>query len=311
MTPGQFALRFFYTPVGRLKQCIREGGPWAQRKTERGRQEMEATGERFGALPTFDNAPVVTLHLMTGRRFWYQTVFCLHSFAEAARVNIAPEIYDDGSIDAGCRERLLRLGPRVKIHSASELRVRLDAHLPADRFPALRERWENYPNIRKLIDVHLASSGWKLVIDSDLLFFREPTVLVDWLLHPTQPLHAVDCTESYGYSRGLMQELAGAPIGPLINVGLCGLRSDELNWEKLEHWCAQLIGRERTNYYLEQALVAMLVSGRTCTIAPAKDYVTMPSRDEATRPTAVMHHYVDTSKRWYFQTAWRRVLPGS
>jgi hypothetical protein len=91
-----------------------------------------------------------------------------------------------------------------------------------------------------------------------------------------------------------------------LNVGLCGLHSDELDWEKIEWLCRTLIEKERTHYYLEQALVAILLAGRDCTIAPQSHYVTLPVPPEAQSCQAVMHHYVADSKRWYFQTNWRR-----
>jgi hypothetical protein len=106
-----------------------------------------------------------------------------------------------------------------------------------------------------------------------------------------------------------MERLAAAPIPPLVNVGLCGLRSESLDWDELESWCRELIAKEKTSYYLEQALVAMLAArAQPCAIAPAADYVTKPERAEALQPTAVMHHYVAESKRWYFQHGWRDVL---
>jgi hypothetical protein len=248
------------------------------------------------------------LHLMTGQRFWYQTAFCIHSFARHAGFAVNVEIYDDGTLTATHRAGLKRLGLPVIIHDFSELTAKLERYLPKDRYPILRERWENYPNIRKLIDVHLASHGWKLVIDSDLLFFRRPDFLIDWMTSPHPLLHAVDCTESYGYSRPLMEQLAGAPLPPLVNVGLCGLRSDSLDWDELESWCRELIQREKTNYYLEQALVAMLAGRGPCRVAPSQDYITRPNPTEIQSPSAVMHHYVDTAKRGYFRTAWRLCL---
>ena len=105
-----------------------------------------------------------------------------------------------------------------------------------------------------------------------------------------------------------MESLAGARIPPLVNVGLCGLRSEDLDWEMIESWCRELIAKERRSYYLEQALVAMLAARwGAAVVAPAQDYVTMPSRAEASHPTAVMHHYVADSKRGYFRDAWRGV----
>jgi len=129
--------------------------------------------------------------------------------------------------------------------------------------------------------------------------------LIEWLDSPTQPLHAVDCATSYGYTRPLLDSLAGAPVAELVNVGLTGLDGSELDWEKLEYWVRTLIQRERTTYYLEQALVAMLIAGRVCNIAPATDYVTLPRPPEARECRAVMHHYVANSKRWYFQHCWQ------
>ncbi len=268
---------------------------------------MEAAAWQL-PVPAVPSGRPVELHLLTGRRFWYQTAFCLWSFARQSDRPLAPILYDDGTLTAEHRQPLARLFPNARFVAQAEITARLDASLPADRFPVLRERWLHYPNIRKLTDVHAGCRGWKLVLDSDLLFFRRPALLLEWADQPSRPLHAVDCQTSYGYSRPLLQALAGAPVADLINVGLTGLDGGTLDWEKIEHWCATLIARERTNYFLEQALVAMLLAGRACAIAPAGDYVTMPVAPEARDCRAVMHHYVAGSKRWYFQHCWKIAL---
>lgn len=306
---GALALAVWHRPLGRLRDSWRNGGPLVERETERQRLEMVAAARTLPPLPSRPGAQPVTLHLLTGRRFWFQTTFCLHSFARHSGAEVGAEIYDDGTFDDELRAQLGRLGRGINFHSTASIRTRLDDLLPESRFPVLRERWRNYPNLRKLTDPHLGSTGWKLVIDSDLLFFRRPAFLLDWCAAPDRPLHAVDCEESYGYSRALMEKLAGAPIPHRVNVGLCGLRSETLNWPELEAWCAELIGREKTSYYLEQALVAMLVARtQPCAVAPVADYLTKPDRSEGQSPRAVMHHYVAESKRWYFRHGWRLAL---
>ncbi|MBS0662243.1 MAG: glycosyl transferase [Verrucomicrobia bacterium] len=305
---GRLALVLWHNPWSRLRDSWRNGGPWVERENERQRREMEAAAAMLPPLPARDGAAEVTLHVLTGRRFWYQTAFCLHSFARQAEFRVAAEIYDDGSCDQEVRSLLSRLGPRLRFHSYAEQVARLDQLLPASRFHTLRDRWQNYPHIRKLIAPHLGSTGWKLVIDSDLLFFRRPDFLLEWLRQPERILHAVDCEENYGYSRPVLEHLAGAPLPPLVNVGLCGLRSESLDWAELEAWCTELIRRERTSYYLEQALVAMLAArAQPCAVAPAADYLTRPGKEEGIHPRAVMHHYVAESRRWYFRHGWRRV----
>ena len=307
---GKLLLYLYHYPVGLVRDSWRAGGPLAQRQTARNRREMERAAGDLPALPVDGAGPPVVLHLLSGRKFWYQTAFCLHSFARAAQTSVQAEIYDDGTLDAEITGRLLRLGPRLRIHRQADILARLEEHLPAARFPVLRERWRNYPNLRKLTDPHVGSRGWKLVIDSDLLFFRRPDQLLRWFEAPDRPLHAVDCAESYGYSRSLLERLAGAPLPSRVNVGLCGLRGEDLDWEELESWCAELIAAEKTNYYLEQALVAMLMARvPERTVAAADDYLTLPSRSEVEHPRAVMHHYVAESKRWYFAAGWRQIPP--
>jgi len=311
---GALWLRLYHQPLGRARSILRQGGPWAMHETEHQRAQMEATAAVLPPLPVPPGDSPLCLHLLTGQRFWYQTAFCLHSFARATGQPVRAELYDDGSLSREAIDLLLRLGPAVHIVRQTDILPRLEQHLPTTRFPVLRRLWCNYPHIRKLTDVHIGRNGWKLVIDSDLLFFRRPAILLDWLRSPSRPLHAVDCTESYGYSRSLMERLAGAPVPPLVNVGLCGLRSDSLDWAELEAWCAELVAREGTSYYLEQALVAMLVAKYPdCTVAPAIDYITLPTRAEVRSPSAVMHHYVADSKRWYFRDGWRHVVsaPGN
>ena len=307
MTPGKFLLRFYHTPVNRIRDSLRNGGPWQERRTECGRAAMEAAAARL-PVPSVASGAALELHLLTGRRFWYQSAFCLWTLARQTGRPLAPVIYDDGSLAEQYRVSLSRLFPAVRFVAQGETIKRLDALLPVARFPFLRERWLNYPNLRKLIDPHLGGTGWKLVLDSDLLFFRRPDFLLHWLDTPDRPLHAVDCETSYGYSRPLMNELAGAPVAELVNVGLTGLNSSELDWEQLEHWCSPLITQEKTSYYLEQAHIAMLMAGRPCAIAPVADYVTLPKPPEAHACKAVMHHYVAHSKRWYFQQNWRLAL---
>ncbi len=311
LRPGALWLRLIHRPARRMGQCWRNGGPWEERRTEEGRTRMRTAARALPGLPLYPDAPSRSVHLLTGRRFWEQTTFCLHSLARNSPVNLHAEIYDDGTLGPEEKSILGQLGAGIRIHPISEIRDQLERHLPAARFPWLRERWQNYPNIRKLIDPHLGSTGWKLVLDSDLLFFRRPDALLTWLDAPDRPLHAVDIEESYGYPRPLMESLARAPIAPLVNVGLCGLRSEELDWERIEHWCVQLHENQRPSYYLEQALVAMLVAGCPCAVLPAADYVTCPAGSEAREPRAVMHHYVAHSKRWYFQQHWQRFVPAS
>jgi hypothetical protein len=251
----------------------------------------------------------IEVHVLTGINFWYQTAFCLWSLAKASGREVVPHIYDDGSVRTQHAAYFEDLFPNAKVVKQEEIVARLDKYLPASKFPRLRERWLHYPNIRKLTDPHAGQTGWKLVIDSDLLFFHPPEMLCRWADAPDRPLHAVDSETAYGYPLEEMGALAGHRVVERLNVGLCGLKSDAIEWERLETWCDRLISKYGTHYYLEQALVAMLTAGTDCAVLPPEDYVTLPREPEASECKAVMHHYVSSSKPWYFRVNWRRV-PG-
>ena len=304
---GKLLYRAWHRPIGKLLDVISAGGPGEMQRTEQGRREMERAAYELAPIENLSGAPL-ELHLLTGRCFWFQTAFCLWTLSRQSARPLAPVIYDDGTLGGEQQAALLRLFPGSRLVTQSETTARLNAFLPAKRFPVIRERWLNYPNLRKLTDPHLGSSGWKLVMDSDLLFFSKPDLLLNWLQAPDAPLHAVDIANAYGYSDELLASLIPAPLPQRLNVGLCGLCSDRLDWEKIERFCRTLIAAERTNYYLEQALVALLLAGQKCTVAPANDYVTLPQPPEAQACKAVMHHYVANSKRWYFQHNWRRTM---
>ena len=304
---GRALYRTYYAPRSYLGRMMKPGGFRSALANSEGQRAMEAAATRLPTLAFSNGKTSCELHLLTGEKFWYQTAFCLYSFSRYAEKNLAPTFYSDGSLRPQDCAELKRLFPAARFVQREDAQAKLERLLPRKHFPALRERWDNYINLRKLIDPHLGSSGRKLVMDTDLLFIRKPDFILNWIDSPTAPLHSVDSENSYGYSAPLLHELANRPISPRINVGLCGLRSEEIDWEKLEFWTRTLIEREGTHYYLEQALVALLLAGRDCAIAPASDYVTLPRPPEATACRAVMHHYVADSKRWFFQQNWRKL----
>jgi hypothetical protein len=149
------------------------------------------------------------------------------------------------------------------------------------------------------------------VLDSDMLFHGRPNFIINWLDAPAQPCHMLDVADAYGYSPGLLRELAGTDLPKRLNVGICGLHSDSIDWEKLEYWCGALIAREGAHYAMEQAIVAMLTADKPRIVAPANSYIVSPSKSEAEHPSAVLHHYTAEAKAWYFRFAWRHVAAGS
>jgi hypothetical protein len=302
------ARRYYHDPLSRLGLSFREGGPFEQRRTERGRAQMIAAASALEPLENPPDGRPLEVTFLSGARHWYQTLFCIYSLASHAEARVEPIICDDGTLTHRTIEAILRVVPWARFELHDDVEARLDAVLPASRFPRLRARRIEYPHLRKLCDIHAGRQGWRLVLDSDMLFFGRPTLLIEWLERPDQPCHLIDPIRAYGYSPELLFELSGKDEPDRVNVGVCGLLSESIDWDRLEYWCGATLDREGPNYLQEQALTALLLSGQACLRLPEADYRVMPSVSEGNNPAAVLHHYVAHSKRSYFQYGWHRIL---
>ncbi len=305
---GVIAYNLYHKPQAFIKR-ITNKGPINFAVDLQAQKQMEQESYRLNQIELNKlNTETLEIHFLTGKKFWYQTCFCAYSMSQHSDNLLRPVIYDDGSLEKKYQDEILRIFPNAKIILKTEIEENIDTYLPQNKFPYLRERRSNYPNIRKLTDIHVGSQGWKLVLDSDMLFFQPPSVLLNWLKYPRQPCYMVDIDSSYGYSRNLMTTLAQEEIPERVNVGICGLKSEDIDWEKLEYWCKTMIEQQGTSYYQEQALVAMLIADKSCVITPAEEYIVMPCREEVIQPKAVLHHYVADSKPWYFRHAWKHII---
>jgi len=253
-------------------------------------------------------AGVAEVYFLTGEKFWPLTAFCMYSLSKQCENKLRAVFVDDGSLDEALINTMRLQFPGCIIKTSAQIEADIKTWLPASKYPVINKKRAVYPHIKKLTDIHAGSKGWKLVLDSDMLFFKYPAEMLKWLDKPQQPFFLYDPIYSYHYSIKVMEQFAGNTIIPNLNVGAIGLKSETIDWDKLEAWIAKLEEKEGTNYLLEQALSAMLVAGDKPIIADKKDYIVMPEKNEVEQPLATLHHYVAGSKEWYYKKAWQQVI---
>jgi hypothetical protein len=303
---GRALYLVWHSPLAFVDKMI-EFGPLNLALARIGRAEMERAVSRLAPLePAPPDAPEI--FFVTGHRFAYQTIFCTVSLSQRAGQSFRVNIVDDGTLRDRDIALLQYTIPGAQITTCRQIESALDIYLPRERYPQLRRRREIYAHLRKITDVHVMGGGWKLVLDSDMLFHARPDFLLRWLERPEAACHMIDVGNAYGYSDGLLGELAGAPLPTQVNVGICGLKSDVIDWDRLEFWCKSLSSREGSHYLLEQALVAMMLVDQPHMAAPSKDYIVAPSREQSQAGSGVLHHYTAHSKIWYFRFAWREFV---
>ena len=250
-----------------------------------------------------DGLPV---YFLTGKEYLYQTLFCIRSLDRCSRQRFRFHLVDDGSLDIQLVQEKL---PASVIVAAEEIRSNLDRMLPEKLYPAINKKRAVYPHLKKLTDIHtIPGTNLKLVLDSDMLFWKEPAELIKWLQNPSGNLFMTDSNNSYGYSRELMFQLSGYPVPELLNVGVAGLHSGQIDWKKLENWITVMEEKEGGSYYLEQALTAMIASGWHFNQLPSDNYIVYPNDKQISEGSGVLHHYVDLSKKKYFTEAWKKFI---
>ena len=292
-------------PKSNFERYKRFGGYLSYRKMMEGSLKMAQ--ESFDLAPVQSYSDGLPVYFLTGKKYLYQTLFCIRSLVKACDAKFRFILVDDGSFDNAIINQIEKQLPGATIVTSQEIEKNLQKHLPQNLYPALHAKRKVYPHIKKLTDVHtIEHDEWKAVLDSDMLFWNKPTELLNWLNKPDKPLHMKDCVESYGYTPQLMEQLCNDTIPQLLNVGTIGLKSSAINWAQLDNWVEVLEQKEGASYYLEQALTAMLIGSNKTIALNAEKYIVNPASLE--QPNDVLHHYVDLSKKIYFTSAWKKLV---
>jgi hypothetical protein len=304
---GRLVYLYWFRPLGFARKTMRRGVARTL-KAWRGRRGMERAAWRLEVVIPAGSAYPTPVAFLTGRDFWHLTVFCAASLQHHSPRPIHFEFHDDGSLDPRQAARLGTLFPSSVIHPSADLERALDEHLPKERFPTIRARRMVYPHLRKITDIHVGKTGWRALLDSDMLFHAPPTEFLDWLEAPSRPLHMIDVGDYYGYTRPLLERLAKADIPSGVNVGITGMRSDAFDWALIDQWISDMQRAEGTSYYQEQALFALMMARETPIALPADRYVVQPGPAELQSPRAILHHYVDATRLDLYIQMWERAF---
>ena len=275
--------------------------------TSIGYSQMIAAARCLPPLEASGNGGEVELHFLSGGEFWYQTCFCAYSLLLHSPSIAGVVIQNDGTLTAEQTEILQRMFPGVRINDPHRIASELNKNFPEEIFPTLFRRSGYWITMRKLTVVHGGSSGWKLCLDSDMLFFKRPAMLLDWLNCPAVPCYLQGRGRAFGYSNELMSSLVEGKIPSSLNSGLFGFNSTAINWTRLEHWAQTLLEKEGSRYLMEQAMSAMLIAGNPYVEFPNSEYRLCPDVAEASAPMAVMHHYAGHTRPLMFRYGWRHI----
>ncbi|MFG0252009.1 MAG: hypothetical protein ACF8NJ_03955 [Phycisphaerales bacterium JB038] len=255
------------------------------------------------------NEDVPLVYCLCGTRGIVEALWSLTSFYRFADVDWPLTIHGDGSLTAADIETLKGHFPNVCIIRRAE----------ADR--VMQPILEKYPHCRALREKHvfglrlmdseeLSVARSRINIDTDVLFFRKPTELLEAALAHEEPnvFNREDGAQGYAVKGEAIDSYAGRPVPPEINAGLSVLRKGTFPLADLEDLLAQ--GAKSWDSYLqEQTLTAV------CSVRHAGERgvrflgeVYQCNSRPALAPEAAARHYYILARRLYYLQGLRKLV---
>jgi hypothetical protein len=259
---------------------------------------------RITALPPFTDTTddACEIHVLTSRGDWLNLLWTLHSFFRASGRHYALCIHDDGTLGDAAAERLQAAFPNARLILRRESDRRLDQVLAP--YPRCRELRAANQLALKIFDfAAFLQSDRMMLLDSDILFFAEPTALLAALEDPAHRHNTLNQDWRYGYSIDHEQVPLDFSLPPLINSGLGLIHRASIRYDWLEEFLA-LPGILSHPHRIEQTLFALCCARFGFTMLPSEYDV----HDGPARPAIPCRHYTGPIRHLLYGEGIRRLV---
>ena len=247
------------------------------------------------------------IHVLTSRQDWLNLIWVLKSFYHASGRQYTLCIHEDGSLDDEQCQTLRRHFPDARVITRQAADVAVAAVL-ADR-PRSRAFRDSNPLALKVFDFGVfLQSDRMFLLDSDILFFTPPEVLLNRLESPGYRRNTLNRDWAYGYSidQSTAQGLSGFCLEPLVNSGLGLIHRDSIDLAQVEEWLG-LNGILSHSHRIEQTLIALYSCRFGFEFLPAEYDV----RINDGKPADPCRHYTGPIRHWMYSEGMRRLWRSS
>src|SRR5438093_311156 len=170
----------------------------------------------------------VEVRVLTWRRDWINLIWALKSFYHFAEVDY-PLYIHDGGLAPGQAAQLQKHFPQATVITTSAADDQVAVELQRRGLTRCLAYRQRNISTRKLFDFYLLSKAdFVISIDSDIVFFRRPHVLL-----PTETLRTNhynrDCAYWYSMSLDELEINFGIRPPPHVNSGLALVRRESMN----------------------------------------------------------------------------------
>ena len=215
------------------------------------------------------------LHLLFQKKDLWMLVWALNSFLYHSGLYPKIIVHDDGSISDRAAKLLESKFSNLKVLAKVKADKMVTELIPGNK-NILEYRQAGHKLILKLIDIFLLNSGKVMVLDSDVLFFKKPDEIIDFVKNRSKFEALVSMqNSSYDlmvkdeYFRGhrLLEKKAG-----FINSGIMLFKREKLSLDQLEEFLENT-RRPKNDYWVEMSGWASMLSQLNFAFLPLERYV--------------------------------------
>jgi len=244
----------------------------------------------------------VPLHVMTGSDQFAMTKCMLVSFFEKTRRNWKVVLHDDGTLPEDAVRVLGEMGIQAEYVGRSALLDRARQVL-AD-LPLCRRACEETLLAPKFFGPLIFAGARKmLLIDSDIVFFKEPREILEWVDSDSENMFFCgDLSDTAKALRAPLRDKLGVRLWESVNSGICCLCPGRFEFGDTEKFLRELdLLQTLDPWLIEQTLFAIhaSASGKGGLLPSTYELSYSP----ACAPDCVARHYVGKVRELFYTEA--------
>jgi hypothetical protein len=237
----------------------------------------------------------VSVHMVVGHSMLSMGLLALRSWEFHTQRRWRLVIHEDGSFNSADRTDLKKHFPEAQLIERAAADEQVQAALRD--FPSCRNHRANHNWFLKVFDTrHFAPGERYIILDSDIVFFRRPARVLEWVDNPSDQMWIMeDEREKYSHARADIEKAMDVRMVGRGNSGLDLMNKRGADLALADKFLAACSANARQYEFLEQTIFSLWVSAwRNGGLLPSDEYEISWNNFRGSR--AVCRHYIGPAK---------------
>lgn len=202
----------------------------------------------------------VSVHMLVSSQTWDAGIMAAISFEHFSGRRWPLFIHEDGSVSVAQRNVIERILPGVQFVPRPEAEARISRHLSSH--PKCLSNRSRHNLFLKFLDFPAFAPYERFVVlDSDVIFFKRPGEILDWVdAGKEECWFNEDTKEKYCIPRPRIEEALQMKIWERVNTGICLMPKSAISLELSERLIATFETNAHHPQFFEQTLYAVMAS---------------------------------------------------